>query len=76
MGFSPFANSSFQMGVTVMGFAEHFEQYHAATTLTSTLNVLVTYLILIIANAVRFLTFDIWILFSKKTCSEQQIRGF
>ena len=23
MGYSPFANSHFQMGVTVMGFAEH-----------------------------------------------------
>ena len=26
MGCSPFANSCFQMGVTVMGFAEHFGQ--------------------------------------------------
>ena len=27
MGCSPFANSRFQMGVTVMGFAEHFGHY-------------------------------------------------
>ena len=27
MGWSPFANSRFQMGVTVMGFAEDFGQY-------------------------------------------------
>ena len=26
MGFSPFANYNFQMGVTVIGFAEHFGQ--------------------------------------------------
>ena len=28
MGCSPFANSRFQMGVTVMGFAEDFGHYH------------------------------------------------
>ena len=27
MGCSPFANSRFQMGVTIMGFAEHFGLY-------------------------------------------------
>ena len=27
MGCSPLANSRFQMGVTVMGFAEHFGHY-------------------------------------------------
>ena len=32
MGCSPFANSRFQMGVTVMGFAEHFGQYPSRNT--------------------------------------------
>ena len=27
MGYSPFTNCSFQMGVAIMGFAEHFGPY-------------------------------------------------